>query len=476
MGQIEQSATTSYQVFKHTLDTELKKTAEGFVRIGYLLKVARDTEVLQESGYKNVTEFAAAEYGLTKDVVSRYIAINDRYSQDGYSEYLQEKYSSYGVAKLAEMLTLPDSVIESLSPLLTRIEIQEIKKEVKEEEQISDIEVMLEPKNSSILETNDLLAKAMYQYCHDKRITYLALSKAVDQDEESAIIESLLDVLAPSGYGVEMLRVPGTGKLMLSIGEENNIEVLNIRTNEKASYKWQQFIAFLKTFCPESKNAKAQWESIYGEAFEEKKEKIPEPKKAMAEQVLATKEEGAAKPTLGTVHETGKGKIITDTLGPITQIKENDTQLQENDTENTKVAPVQPEEQLPGQKKIEDYPEYLPENNNSEEIITTEKGQEVIIDQGSRDTQTMEVTVHEIKCYQEFFKAAAEGKKNFELRFNDRNYKTGDVLKQREVDGNGGYTGRYLEQQVIYMLEEFAGLEKGYCILGVELLSGVEEE
>ena len=33
----------SYQEYKQELDTELKKTAEGFVRIGYLLKVARDT-------------------------------------------------------------------------------------------------------------------------------------------------------------------------------------------------------------------------------------------------------------------------------------------------------------------------------------------------------------------------------------------------------------------------------------------------
>ena len=40
----------NYAEYKQELDTELKKTAEGFVRIGYLLKVARDTRILAESG------------------------------------------------------------------------------------------------------------------------------------------------------------------------------------------------------------------------------------------------------------------------------------------------------------------------------------------------------------------------------------------------------------------------------------------
>ena len=45
----------TYQEYKAELDGELQRTAEGFVRIGYLLKVARDTNILKESGYTNVT-------------------------------------------------------------------------------------------------------------------------------------------------------------------------------------------------------------------------------------------------------------------------------------------------------------------------------------------------------------------------------------------------------------------------------------
>ena len=117
--------TGTYKDFKQEMDKEIRAAAAGFVKIGYLLKVARDTDVLRESGYQSVAEFAKAEYGLEKDVVSRYIAINDRYSENGYSEYLQEKYSSYGVAKLAEMITLPEGIAEQIQPDMTRNEIQE---------------------------------------------------------------------------------------------------------------------------------------------------------------------------------------------------------------------------------------------------------------------------------------------------------------------------------------------------------------
>ena len=41
--------------------------AQGAVELGYQLKVARDTGVLQESGYSSMGEFARAEYGLRPD-------------------------------------------------------------------------------------------------------------------------------------------------------------------------------------------------------------------------------------------------------------------------------------------------------------------------------------------------------------------------------------------------------------------------
>lgn len=122
-----------FQAFQEAMDHEIKEASEGFVRIGYLLKVARDTEILRESGYKTVTEFASARYGLAADIVSRYMAINDRFSEDGYSDRLAERYQAYGMTKLAEMLTLSDEVIAAIPTTATRQEIREVKAEITEE-------------------------------------------------------------------------------------------------------------------------------------------------------------------------------------------------------------------------------------------------------------------------------------------------------------------------------------------------------
>lgn len=68
------------------MNTVLNRTVEDFVMTGYLLKQGRDTDILKDSGYSNVNEFAWAEYKLEATQVSRYIRINDRFSEGILSE------------------------------------------------------------------------------------------------------------------------------------------------------------------------------------------------------------------------------------------------------------------------------------------------------------------------------------------------------------------------------------------------------
>ncbi|RGD64454.1 hypothetical protein DXA98_10470 [Lachnospiraceae bacterium OF09-6] len=138
---------SNYKQYKESLDQELSRSAESFVRIGYLLKVARDTNILYESGYETVTQFAEAEYNLRPDQVTRFMQINDRYSEDGYGMNLQDSYKGMGYTKLVEMLQLPLAIAQELTPDFTREEIKEIRSEVEEEQKITDLEVMMEPKD-----------------------------------------------------------------------------------------------------------------------------------------------------------------------------------------------------------------------------------------------------------------------------------------------------------------------------------------
>ena len=133
-----------YGEFKVAFDRAIMSQTEGFIRMGYLLKRARDTDVLYGSGYKSIAEFAWQEYRLRDDVVSKMIAINDRYSEGGYSETIDERYAGFGTSLLAEMLTLPDAVVEAIPRNITRETIREVKREIREEEQRTPLEVMTE--------------------------------------------------------------------------------------------------------------------------------------------------------------------------------------------------------------------------------------------------------------------------------------------------------------------------------------------
>ncbi|MCI6782924.1 MAG: hypothetical protein MR594_04735 [Lachnospiraceae bacterium] len=237
----------NYEQFKQALDTELANQAAGFVRTGYLLKKARDTDILASSGYSTVAEFAKAEYGLSKDIVSRYIAINDRYSEGGYSDRLQGKYEGYGVAKLQDMLTLPIEVVDLISPEMTRKEIAEVKAEVREEEAISPLEVAIEGEDVQQADM-DLAQKAIFQYAKDNPEIFKKLLKW----KEAGDSEELESILAPSGIAVLASRPQGIGKVFTSFkGEGQPVDILAVRSNEKQTLSMDDYAAKVReVFAP----------------------------------------------------------------------------------------------------------------------------------------------------------------------------------------------------------------------------------
>lgn len=260
-----------FQAFQDAMDREIREASEGFVRIGYLLKVARDTDILHDSGFKSVAEFASSRYGLTADIVSRYIAINDRFSKSGYSDRLADRYQAYGMTKLAEMLTLPDEVIAAIPTTATRQEIREIKAEITEEMKKTDLEVILEePK----VELATLAQETMYQYFDKMPERYSQVFTAVYQPNAE---EALLEALAPTGSGMAMVRVEGKGKMMFSI-DEREITITNVRTQLRTQYTPEEMVREIRVLCPIDKTPEQAWFSLYGRPMEQSDQEASKPK------------------------------------------------------------------------------------------------------------------------------------------------------------------------------------------------------
>lgn len=259
----------NYEQYKAVMDRTMNETANNFVRIGYLLAIARDTGVLDGSGYKGMGEFAKKEYGLEDSQTSRFIAIWEKYGT-GEGKLL-EQYEGFGQAKLSEMLTIPEAVVEALPKELTRDEIREIKNEVNEEKKTTPIEVMMEPK-----EEGDLLVQMLKAFFEDEERAEGFRELFIE--DTGAARDFVMDTLAPGGYAVISARVSGVGRLMLSIRGLHELPVLaDVRANTKTTQEWEAVRAALLdlrgTGSPEER-----YLELYGKELPEIK-KADEPEK-----------------------------------------------------------------------------------------------------------------------------------------------------------------------------------------------------
>lgn len=81
---------------------------------------------------------------------------------------------------------------------------------------------------------------------------------------------------------------------------------------------------------------------------------------------------------------------------------------------------------------------------------------------------------HELKIYQEYFEAVKDGRKKFEIRKNDRDYKVGDILVLLEYDKYyEAFTGEKITVEISYM-PDFP-LKDDYVVLGIEEIREDEE-
>ncbi len=77
------------------------------------------------------------------------------------------------------------------------------------------------------------------------------------------------------------------------------------------------------------------------------------------------------------------------------------------------------------------------------------------------------MTVHELKCWPDYFRAVKREAKTFDLRLNDRHYRVGDTVILKEYDPmTKKYSGLVCRRSVSYVLRKFDGLLPGYVILG----------
>lgn len=371
---------SNYGEYKKELDNELQKTAEGFVRIGYLLKQAVETDILKESPYKTVNEFAMKEYGLDKSQVSRFIRINNRFAEDGGSDRLKEEYKGFGYAKLAIMLQLPDEIVAELTPEYSKSEIQEIKEELDEEKKITDIEVLMEEKDSEQVQMDSTIDKFMYQLGKEHPETYVEIWKAAedisDDITNESTIKALAEVLAPDGQASYNVRVSGMGRISLYIkGTDVDLALINMRhPEEKEFVTWEQLADTVHRIAGDAISAKKSWEELYGEDYPEKKEEVaPVQQKAesrkqsrVVKAVPKPQKRQWKSPEIEKCEEQEKVPEVLHDIEESIPVPDPAEKVTEKQQEEDNSCDVQQEEQIPGQDEVQNHPEWVPGKKESD--------------------------------------------------------------------------------------------------------------
>ena len=375
--------TKTYQEYKRELDAVLTRTAEDFVQIGYLLKVARDTNILAESGYATVTDFAKAEYGIDKTQVSRFISINDRFSEDGYSDHLLTSYKGFGYAKLTLMLQIPDEINEVLPPTLSKAEIQDIKDEVDAESKVTDIEVEIEKAEAAAVTDKPMLPpegshlkRNLWQLGKEQEELFRKLWKicflhTAFGNKNNA---EIMDILIPQGDAIYTVRIPGERRTQIIVNSDG-ATIVNLKTLERSKYTEDQICDAVRSLIDGGSSPEEQYKKLYGEELTpeeseiapvqpDKPEKEKKPEKRKESRVIKANTEPKKKPK----EPEKKPEQMTipgaapDPVPEEPQTQVNDSSSGETDADNQNTDTMESEEQVPGQTDIEnDFPQYCPD-------------------------------------------------------------------------------------------------------------------
>ena len=359
----------TYRELKVAMDSEMGKTAESFVRIGYLFKMARDTDVLQESGYSSYLEFAEKEYSMDKSQVSRFINIHTKFSDPEDPTRLSEKYQGFGSAKLAIMLTLPDTIIEELTPTFAKSDIQAVKEELEAESKISDLEVIAEQaetaKEADGQQEPDILHHVVGQILDGDLYMRIKIRQALKSSRKEALLQ---EILAPAGEAMHSVRIKGVGRLMLSVkGLDTEIALINVRSDSKEMYSWEAVIRAVEDYCtshtdpepekktevapvqPTEKPEKKKERKVYKVTKAREAEKLPSRSRKVPQEEVPSEQTAPETPTTPVaIHSTAPAGFV------------GDEKAEEGNRQQESAQTAEP--QLEGQMEIEQFPQYLPEN------------------------------------------------------------------------------------------------------------------
>lgn len=217
---------------KEEIKEELKKAANSFIFIGYRLRQILDSGAYRQDGYEDIYAFAKQEFGMGQSAVSRFMAINEKYSVGGYGPTLLPEYEAYGSSKLSEMLTLSREDTKMISSDMPVAQIREVK--------------------SFVRQDGSMDGQQSFTVGSDRKALYTELFKDIPEKlkyiwENVTEGKELCEILNPSGSRVFKHRTT----MLVMHGPQQGVNIRDFgRTPE--TFSWEDVLLILKTLFSEA--------------------------------------------------------------------------------------------------------------------------------------------------------------------------------------------------------------------------------
>ena len=437
MGYVQMTLNDWIEI-KQKLRQELLGVKQSFVRIGYMLRQINDQKGYEQDGYKSIAEFAQKELGLHPSTTTRFMEINREYSIDGYSERLRPEYLDLSRSQLEEMLKLPDEDRTMIQTDTSREGIRELKRF-----------------NNAVPETGANTIKELVEsFFHDNK----EILNAVFAEEFTT--KQFSEIVNPSGN-----RSYKKGLYFLMM-YENRIAVKKFGETP-VNMTWDEFKRQTEDIFQEAAGPDT-WRNYFGEAEKTEQEtaspgsdekhgnknecstekRTMENPKGPADD--GREEEKNDSKRMGTDQEFDKG----------IEGRGNAVQTQENKGEE-QIAPAQKTEE---QKYNEKQAKLDRETKRKLEEQEDEEKMEHLPSDEPKKTKQLRMAFT-------YYDEIVSGKMTFWFCKND-NFHIGDEMDLMEFK-DGRHTGRTIQTEITYILDDYTGLEDGYCVLAIKVTGAI---
>lgn len=292
MIEMNQLTLTDYQDIKQEIRNNMQNIVVSFVEIGFYLKKIRDEKMYKDDGYNTIWEFAMGEFKLDRTAASRFMHINDKYSIDGNSRYLQDQYQGFSKSTLIEMLSLPVEDYELIKADTKIDDIRELK--AAEREQQEEKESQIEGQESLLSIMPDVLPESEKPKKEEVTISDV-LRELFKPREEKERLDSLCSMDPNSDemrWWVNDFNQTGNRTFkkvpffIFFYSLEEGLKIKNLKEASVKTYTYTDFYFMVRAaFHQETVRGRDVWAQAFGEEYEEelRAQEEAEKEKAMIE-------------------------------------------------------------------------------------------------------------------------------------------------------------------------------------------------